>query len=149
MIASSDWRTAAATVANESLCMLMCVDRGKGGGLELWLRTDEGTVLSCAVDGGAQSLAAIWPDALVREREIHEMFGVRFDNPASHEPLVFQADHSLYGVHPLLKSRILKERNVVAWPGAKDPSDSSTSPSRRKTLPVGVVDASNFEGKLI
>lgn len=149
MIESKDWRATAARVVDEGLCMLMCVDRGNAAALELWLRTDAGTVLSCAVDGVAQSLMDVWPDAVVREREIHEMFGVRFDNAASHEPLVFQPGHPLYGVYPLVKSRLLRQRNDVAWPGAKDPSDASTSPSRRKTLPAGVVDASSFEGELI
>lgn len=149
MISAAEWRAQAAAVGHEGLCMLMCVDRGKGAGLELWLRTNTGTVLSCHADGVMQSLAEVWPEAVVREREIHEMFGVEFDSTASHVPFIFQPEHELYGVHPLLKSRALRERNEVPWPGTKDPSDTSTSPSRRKTLPVGVVDADNFEGELI
>jgi hypothetical protein len=151
VIEASQWVSAAAAVQAEGFCMLMCVDRGAGAQLELWLRTNAGTVITCAVgDAPLPSLASVWPEARIKEREIHEMFGVQFDDEASHAPLLFPVGHALHGVHPMLKSHALRSRNETPWPGTKDPADSGGSPSRRKALPIGVVaDAESFEGDFI
>ena len=143
------WAEAASELAAEGFCMLMCLDRGAGAPLELWLRTNAGSVLVTTItDSPVPSVSHVWPEAAMKEREIHEMFGVEFD--ASHSPLLFPEGHPLQGVFPLLKTRALRNRNEVAWPGTKDPSDSGSSPSRRKSLPVGVVmDTQSFEGELI
>ena len=150
MIPSVEWRAAAAEVADEGFCMLMCLDRGNGAPLELWLRTNSGTVLTTTVTDIAQSLASVWQEAVIKQREIHESFGVRFDDAESHVPLVFPEGSPLFGTHPMLKSRLLASRNNVAWPGAKEPGDSHSSPSRRKSLPMGVVaDATAHEGTFL
>lgn len=151
MIEASQWVSAAAAVQAEGFCMLMCVDRGSSTPLELWLRTNAGTVFSCAVgEVVVPSLASVWAEARIKEREIHEMFGMRFDDEESHAPLLFPVGHPLYGVHPMLKFHALRTRNETPWPGTKDPADSGGSPSRRKALPIGVVaDPESFAGDFI
>jgi NADH-quinone oxidoreductase subunit C len=150
MISSIEWGAAAAEVTDEGFCTLMCLDRGNGAPLELWLRTNAGTVISSIVEGTVASLVSVWPEAVMKEREIHESFGVQFDNAESHVPLVFTENSPLFGTHPMLKSRLLAARNNVAWPGAKEPGDSNSSPSRRKSLPMGVVaDVVAHQGELI
>jgi NADH:ubiquinone oxidoreductase subunit C len=117
----------------------------------MWLRTNAGTVLTALVGSEPMpSLGSVWPEATIREREIHEMFGVSFDSDDSHIPLLFGAGHPLSGTFPLLKRNLLRSRNEVAWPGTKDPADAGGSPSRRKALPVGVVpDMQSFEGDFL
>ena len=150
MISSIEWRAAAVDVAGEGFCTLMCLDRGNGAPLELWLRTNAGTVMSTFVEGTMASLVSVWPEAVMKEREIHESFGVQFDNSESHVPLVYPEGSPLFGTYPMLKSRLLAARNTIAWPGAKEPGDSNSSPSRRKSLPMGVVaDAAAHQGELI
>ncbi len=115
---------------------------GKGTGLaRAMLRTRVP-----ASDLRVASATGVWRGAAWHERETHEMFGLDFDG--------FD-DGSGRGLRPLLlpdgfegtplrKSFVLAARASKAWPGAKEPgeSDAHASPSRRKTLPPGVPDAS-------
>ena len=99
-----------------------------------------------ASDLRVASATSVWRGAAWHERETHEMFGLDFE--------AFD-DGSGRGLRPLLlpdgfegaplrKSFVLAARASKAWPGAKEPgeSDAHASPSRRKTLPPGVPDAS-------
>ena len=91
------------------------------------------------------SLTTLWPGVAWHERETFEMFGLEFSD--------FE-DGSGHGLRPLLlpdgfegtplrKSFVLAARAAKAWPGAKDPGDSSgKAPSRRKIQPPGVPDPS-------
>lgn len=148
MIPSAEWQEAARAVQAEGFCMLMCLDRGNGQPLELWLRTESGTVLTTTAEVEVPSLSSVWPEAKIKEREIHEAFGVHFDLADSHAPLLLS--EAVRNKNPMRKSVLLASRNEVPWPGAKDPSDSSTSPSRRKSLPMGVVsDMSAHDGEFL
>ena len=75
MIDVDVWSEAASELAAEGFCMLMCLDRGAGAPLELWLRTNAGSVLVTTVsDSPVPSVSHVWPEAVMKEREIHEMF---------------------------------------------------------------------------
>ncbi len=70
------------------------------------------------------------------EREVHDFFGVAFDG-ADMAPLLNHDET----IRPLRKDVVLAARTVVAWPGAKEPGEQASAPSRRKMVPPGVPDA--------
>lgn len=141
-VAPADWLATAQTLKSEDFGTLMAVDRISTQRIELWLRTKAGHEVMCAVprDGSVlmDSLTSVWNEADWREREIHEMFGVNFNRAESQKPLFFAPDSTLFHSFPLRRDVLLKSRNENEWPGTKDPADASKSPSRRKSLPVGV-----------
>jgi len=138
----SDWTSTLASHRAEGFGMLMAVDRLADGVIELWLRTVASsivvTTLPRDLSETSPTACSVWPEAEWSEREIHEMFGVKFVHPESNVPLYFAADSELFGTQPLRKDALLKYRNETPWPGAKDPTDANTSPSRRKAVPLGV-----------
>lgn len=129
-VALSDWRSAAEGLAGQYLVQLAAVQPSAGSPVELWLRDSGGDVIWTRLDAGAApSLAAIWPLACGFEQRIAADFGVEFDRTA---PPV--------GAGGLRKTVLLARRHHTAWPGRKDPSDRGGAPSRRRQLPLGVVD---------
>ena len=141
-IDSADWLNTAQSLQSEGLSTLMGLDRLSTNEFEIWMRTEQGTEIFTSIprDGSVvvQSLCSVWPEADWREREIHEMFGIAFDRQLSHEPLLFGSSSQLFESFPLRRDQLLVSRNETPWPGTKDPADASKSPSRRKSLPVGV-----------
>lgn len=100
---------------------------------------------------GVASLTALWPGVAWHERETFEMFGVEFTgfDDETGQPLRPLLLPDGFEGTPLRKSFVLAARAAKAWPGAKDPADSTdapgrgrrgTSPSRRRTMPPGVPD---------
>ena len=137
----TDWVATARELAHEGFEMLTCVDTGTE--LQLWLRTRSSSVVSTVIDGNAPSLSTVFAAATWKEREIHDMFGVMFDAPESNQTLFFS---EVDIVAPLRKNVLLKTRNETDWPGFKDPTDTASTPARRKTLPLGVEsDTTNRE----
>lgn len=134
---------------------------GAEGDRARFLRHDYGTpyvqrllLRTHVPDGGpgVASLTGLWPGVAWHERETFEMFGVDFtgfDDETGHPLRPLLLPEGFEGT-PLRKSFVLGARAAKAWPGAKDPADSAEapkgrggkSPSRRKTLPPGVPDAS-------
>ena len=140
---------------------------GAEGDRARYLRRDHGTpyiqrlLLRTRVpDGGVDrpsiaSLTALWPGVAWHERETFEMFGIGFTgfDDETGQPLRPLLLPEGFEGTPLRKSFVLAARAAKAWPGAKDPADSTEtsgragtragrSPSRRKTLPPGVPDPS-------
>jgi len=98
------------------------------------------------VDGEpVDSVTGVFAGAAWHERETHEMFGLDFDgfddgSGRGLRPLLLPEG---FEGTPLRKSFVLAARAAKAWPGAKDPGDSSgKAPSRRKIQPPGVPDPS-------
>lgn len=94
------------------------------------------------------SLTGVFAGAAWHERETWEMFGIGFDgfDDGTGEGLRPLLLPDGFEGTPLRKSFVLAARAAKPWPGAKDPGESedqhAKSPSRRKTLPPGVPDAS-------
>ncbi len=140
----TEWVSRIESVKSDGFEMLTCIDRGTH--FQLWFRTRKGTsFFTDLTDSLAPSIASIFDAALWKEREIHDMFGVTFDHEDSNETLFF-AESDLLNKAPLRKNVLLKRRQEISWPGTKDPTDNATSPSRRKSLPLGVeADVANRE----
>jgi NADH-quinone oxidoreductase subunit C len=134
---------------------------GEQGGRARFLRQDSGSpyvqrlLLRTHVPDAGEgmpalaSLTALWPGVAWHERETFEMFGLQFTgfDDGSGQPIRPLLLPEGFEGTPLRKSFMLAARAAKAWPGAKDPADSSgtaggKSPSRRKILPPGVPDPS-------
>ncbi|MEU6391957.1 NADH-quinone oxidoreductase subunit C [Streptomyces sp. NPDC046939] len=93
-------------------------------------------VLASAVD--------VYAGAAWHERETHEMFGVTFEGHPHLVPLLLPDG---FEGHPLRKDFVLAARVAKAWPGAKEPGESSAghgAPKRRQMLPPGVPDPNEW-----
>jgi NADH-quinone oxidoreductase subunit C len=138
----ADWLNRAQALQSEGLSTLMGLDRLSTNEFEIWLRTEQGTQIFMSIprDGSVEvpSVCSVWPEADWREREIHEMFGITFDRPLSQKPFLIAPSSPIFQSYPLRRDQLLVSRNETPWPGAKDPADAAKSPSRRKSLPVGV-----------
>ncbi|WP_190078771.1 NADH-quinone oxidoreductase subunit C, partial [Streptomyces daghestanicus] len=106
----------------------------------LLLRTTvphEAAVLDSAVD--------VYAGAAWHERETHEMFGVRFEGHPGLDHLLLPEN---FEGNPLRKDFVLAARVAKAWPGAKEPGESSAGghagPRRRQMLPPGVPDPNEW-----
>lgn len=96
-------------------------------------------------DGGAlDSLLTVFAGAGWHEREAAEMFGVTFTGG---DPRRLLLGWEFEGA-PLRKDEVLGARTATAWPGAKEPGESSASaassgvqaPGRRRMVPPGVPE---------
>lgn len=83
-----------------------------------------------ADDPQVDSAAALLPAVVWHEREVAEMFGVRFVGLPDPRPLLLR-DH--VPAPPLRRSTPLPERVARPWPGAREPGER-----RRPTPPPGV-----------
>jgi len=101
----------------------------------------------------AASATGLWSGAAWHERETHEMFGIDFEGfddgtGLGLRPLLLPNG---FDGTPLRKSFVLAARASKAWPGAKEPGESSEGgegspahtekPGRRKIAPPGVPDS--------
>lgn len=118
------------------VCHLRCWDAEPARDVVLETRVPRGATQSEA--GRLTSLTGVFAGAAWYEREVHEFFGVGFDGDPGwrlDEPLL---NHS--GRAQLRKDAPLGARVVTSWPGAKEPGESASAPSRRRTVPPGVPD---------
>ena len=96
------------------------------------VRAGEVLVLTARLDGDvADSVVGLFPSAAFHEREVSQMFGVRFDGHPDPRP-AFAID---FASHPLRRQFPLRPRTDTAWPGAHDPDATAR---RRPTPPPGV-----------
>lgn len=82
------------------------------------------------------SIRGVFAGAAWHEREVAELFGVRFLG-GERRRLLLGPDFE--GV-PMLKDEVLGARTGVSWPGAKEPGETDAAPSRRRMVPPGVPD---------
>jgi NADH-quinone oxidoreductase subunit C len=106
------------------------------------------TLLAAGQSGDEASVASaveVYAGAAWHEREVAEMFGVTFGDPAA-EPARLLLPEGFEG-HPLRKGFVLASRVAVTWPGAKEPGESDASladappptrRTRRRARPSGV-----------
>ncbi len=76
----------------------------------------------CALD----SLVDVLPGVAWHEREVHEMFGVRFRGNPDLRPLLTTGE----GEPPLRRTTPLPARLDRPWPGARDPADRPAATGR-------------------
>jgi NADH-quinone oxidoreductase subunit C len=98
----------------------------------LLLRTEIGA------DEQLPSVADVWAGARWHEREAAEMFGIELTGEPPARLLLSEA----FQGHPLRKDFVLAARVVRPWPGALEPGESTSAPSRRRLAPPGVPDPS-------
>ncbi|WP_406114028.1 NADH-quinone oxidoreductase subunit C [Streptomyces sp. NBC_01014] len=96
------------------------------------------------------SAVEVYAGASWHERETHEMFGVAFTGHPHLVPLLLPEN---FEGHPLRKDFVLAARVAKAWPGAKEPGESSAGHAaggaaggakRRQMLPPGVPDPNEW-----
>lgn len=117
----------------------------QSGGIELWAITTAGEIFNCHVSQGAEMPSLFAGDHQVEffEREIHQMFGVKFSRPESNQPL-YVGSAEWVGLNPLDDKKLLSRRNATAWPGAKEPGVDNPV-GKRRLLPPGVDPDSKAE----
>ena len=101
--------------------------------------TFEADFLADRADAVAPRIDDLFPGAAWLQRQVHDLFGVRFVD-ADDRPLIHHGEG-----WPLRKEFLLEPRLERHWPGALEPGQAQAAPGRRKLLPVGVPDAALVE----
>lgn len=139
------WLAEAQVLAGSWFCYLDATDEiGRSDEITVTLRVipvgGEPVALATRVPrngGSLPSLSSVWLAAGWSERSITEGFGVAFDGLDDIRPVHVRPESGL-PEHPLLKDRLLPQRQVTPWPGAK----GDDSRARRRQTAVGVADES-------
>ena len=138
-----NWVSKVAEHKSENFEILTAVDQIKSNKIELHLLTQKHTHIYTDIERDekvlAPSITSVFPAASWSEREIAEGFAIEFDEPSSNEPLLLKNSAALKNA-PMRRDTLLKQRNEVLWPGAKEPNNEKASPSRRKSLPIGATE---------
>lgn len=82
------------------------------------------------------SIRGVFAGAAWHEREVAELFGVRFLG-GERRRLLLGPDFQ--GV-PMRKDEVLAARTGLSWPGAKEPGETDAAPARRRMVPPGVPE---------
>jgi NADH-quinone oxidoreductase subunit C len=96
-------------------------------------------MLSCWLprdDPRIETVSGVFAGAAWHEREVAELFGVEFGGGERRRLLLSPGFEGT----PLRKDEVLAARTGMDWPGAKEPGESDTSPSRRRMVPPGVPE---------
>ena len=130
-VPSADWRAAATALHAEGATMLdflTAVDHPDTGEIELVVHLVDVPgrsrhLLRTRIPRerpDADTLIEVLPGAAWHEREVHEMFGVRFLGNPDLRPLLTDGSAP---APPLLRTTALPRRLGTSWPGAVDPAD--------------------------
>jgi NADH-quinone oxidoreductase subunit C len=142
-VETENWVTKTAELKAERFEILIAVDQIKTNKIELHLLTQKQTHIYTTISRDeikiAPSITNVFPAASWSEREIAEGFGIQFDNQESNQPLLLTNSAALAN-SPLRRDTLLKQRNEIIWPGAKEPNNEKASPTRRKSFPIGAVE---------
>lgn len=92
----------------------------------------ESFILATQIETSLESLSSIYPSVDFHEREVTQMFGVKFVGNDNSAP-AFEIE--LVGF-PLRRDFALATRAGTQWPGAVEPDESA---KRRPALPPGVL----------
>jgi len=142
------WRAAVQAALDEGFTFmdwLGAVDEiGRAGGLRVVLvlrNLDSAAVSALSVEVSREapdldSLRDLLAGASWHEREVAELFGVRFRGG---DPRRLLLDHDFDGT-PLRKDEVLAARTGTPWPGGKEPGEGAGSPGRRRMVPPGLPD---------
>jgi NADH-quinone oxidoreductase subunit C len=142
-VETENWVTKTAELKAERFEILIAVDQIKSNKIELHLLTQKHSHIYTTISRDetqiAPSIANVFPAASWSEREIAEGFGIQFDNQESNQPLLLTNSAAL-AKSPMRRDTLLKQRNEIIWPGAKEPNNEKASPTRRKSFPIGAVE---------
>ena len=92
----------------------------------------ESLILTTEIESTIESLVQVFPNVSFHEREVSQMFGVKFIGNDD-DSLAFEIELS---GHPLRRDFALATRAGAQWPGAVEPDENA---KRRPSLPPGVL----------
>jgi NADH-quinone oxidoreductase subunit C len=127
-----DWLGCVDEIGRQDCLRVVIVVRNVGQGAEL-------RMLSCSLPRNApriDTVSGVFAGAAWHEREVAELFGIEFIG-GDHRRLLLSPE---FEGTPLRKDDVLAARTGMSWPGAKEPGESESSPSRRRLVPPGVPD---------
>ena len=135
----SDWLSQASQKKQSGFvrCEWLTATHNGGDAFEISLMLSkndlsESTILSTDVDVAIDSLVEVFPNVSFHEREVSQMFGVKFNGSKDESP-AFEIELS---GHPLRRDFALATRAGTEWPGAVEPDENA---KRRPSLPPGVL----------
>lgn len=135
----SDWLSQASQMKQSGFvrCEWLTATHNGGDAFEISLMLSnedlsESTILSTDIDSAIDSLVEVFPNVSFHEREVSQMFGVKFNGSKDESP-AFEIE--LPG-HPLRRDFALATRAGADWPGAVEPDENA---KRRPSLPPGVL----------
>jgi NADH-quinone oxidoreductase subunit C len=138
-INESDWLSQASQMQQSGFvrCEWLAATHNGGDAFEISLMLSkedltESTILSTDIDSAIDSLVDVFPNVSFHEREVSQMFGVKF-NASKDETPAFEIELS---GHPLRRDFALATRAGAEWPGAVEPDENA---KRRPSLPPGVI----------
>ena len=135
----SDWLSQASQMKQSGFvrCEWLTATHNGGDAFEISLMLSkqdlsDSTILSTDFDSAIDSLVDVFPNVSFHEREVSQMFGVKFNGSKDESP-AFEIE--LTG-HPLRRDFALATRARAEWPGAVEPDENA---KRRPSLPPGVL----------
>ena len=135
----SDWLSQASQMKQSGFvrCEWLTATHNGGDAFEISLMLSkedlsESTILSTDVDAAIDSLVEVFPNISFHEREVSQMFGIKFNGSKDESP-AFEIELS---GHPLRRDFALATRAGAEWPGAVEPDENA---KRRPSLPPGVL----------
>jgi NADH-quinone oxidoreductase subunit C len=135
----SDWLSQASQMKQSGFvrCEWLTATHNGGDAFEISLMLSnedlsESTILSTDIDSAIDSLVEVFPNVSFHEREVSQMFGVKFNGSKDESP-AFEIELS---GHPLRRDFALATRAGTEWPGAVEPDENA---KRRPSLPPGVI----------
>ena len=138
-VKSTDWLTRANDLKQHGYvrCEWLTATHNGGDSFEISLMLSnedltESLILVTQIESSIDSLCAIYPSVDFHEREVAQMFGVKF-NSSDDMASAFEIELSGY---PLRRDFALTTRADTSWPGAVEPDETA---KRRPSLPPGVL----------
>lgn len=136
---SSNWRNQASELRGRGFvrCEWLTATHNGGEAFEISLMLSnqdlsESLILTTEIESTIESLVHIFPNVSFHEREVSQMFGVKFIGNDD-DSLAFEIELS---GHPLRRDFALATRADAQWPGAVEPDENA---KRRPSLPPGVL----------
>jgi NADH-quinone oxidoreductase subunit C len=135
----SQWQTQAAEMKQRGLirCEWLTATHNGGNSFEISLMLSnedltESLILSTDIEASLESLIEVYPNVDFHEREVAQMFGVKFIGNKN-SSLAFEIELNGF---PLRRDFALATRADTQWPGAVEPDETA---KRRPALPPGVL----------
>ena len=136
---SSQWQTQANEMKEKGFVRCEWLTATHNGGdafeISLMISTEDlsqSMILATQIETCIGSLVSVYPNVSFHEREVAQMFGVKFIGSDDTSP-AFEIELSGF---PLRRDFALATRADTKWPGAVEPDENA---KRRPSLPPGVL----------